>query len=100
MVIKEQGLLRAMKEAYKGTGYEIACKETANGPEIYLKTGLWWAMCEMKNLPRKVLGLLAEHMGDRVIHIRGTISAVSIAPVLPANEAERRVLEYLEEINA
>lgn len=179
MVINEQGLLRAMKEAYKGAGYEIACKETVNGPEIYMKTGIWWVMCEMKNLPRKVLGLLAEHMGDlpkpgqalqvkkkecqtmiyedaiksfygvtpddcinpanvtksdltykgysiwmqqrgkkaywidpnlediikitgkevslgdRVIHISGTISGVSIAPNLPATETEKRVLEYL-----
>lgn len=38
-------------------------------------------------------------LGDRVIHIRGTISGVSIAPALPANEAERRVLEYLAGLN-
>lgn len=183
MVINEQGLLRAMKEAYKGAGYQVACKETGDGSEIYIKTGMWRVMCELKNFPRKALGLLAEHMGtlpepgqalqvkkkecqtmifqdametfqgitaddcinpanviktdltykgssiwmqprgkkvywidpdlediikrsgrevslgDRVISASGTVSGVAIAPMPPANETEKRVLEYLAGLN-
>ena len=63
MVINEKGFLRAMKEAYKGTGYQVACKESGDGLELYIKTGMWRVNCELKNFPRKALGLLVEHMG-------------------------------------
>ena len=64
MVINEKGLLRAMKEAYKADGYEIECKEVGGEKEIHLETTRWYVMCILQNLPRKVLGLIAEHMGD------------------------------------
>lgn len=64
MVINEKGLLRAMKEAYKADGYEIECKETAGVKEIHIETPRWYVMCVLKNLPRKVLGLIVEHLGE------------------------------------
>lgn len=64
MVINEQGLLRAMKEAYKADGYEIECIVIGNMTEIHLETSRWYVNCEIKNLPRKVLGLIAEHLGE------------------------------------
>ena len=64
MVIHEKGLLRAMKEAYKSDGYEIECKETGGMKEIHIETTRWHVMCVLKNLPRKVLGLIVEHLGE------------------------------------
>ena len=64
MVINERGLIRAMKEAYKAAGYEIECKEVGGEKEIHLETTRWHVMCIQKNLPRKVLGLIAEHLED------------------------------------
>lgn len=64
MVINEQGLLRAMKEAYKADGYEIECVANGSMTEIHLETSRWYVNCEIKNLPRKVLGLIAEHLGE------------------------------------
>ena len=64
MVINEKGLLRAMKEAYKSDGYEIECKQTGGIKEIHIETTRWYVMCVLKNLPRKVLGLIVEHLGE------------------------------------
>ena len=64
MVIHEKGLLSAMKEAYKNDGYEIECKETGGIKEIHIEAPCWYVMCVLKNLPRKVLGLIVEHLGE------------------------------------
>lgn len=64
MVINEKGLLRAMKEAYKSDGYEIECTQTGGVKEIHLETTRWYVTCVIKNLPRKVLGLIVEHLGE------------------------------------
>lgn len=64
MVINEKGLLRAMKEAYKSDGYEIECVQTGGVKEIHIETTQWYVMCILKNLPRKVLGLIVEHLGE------------------------------------
>lgn len=64
MVIHEKGLIRAMKEAYKKNGYEIECTNTGGVVEIHIETPTWYVMCIQKNLPRKVLALIVEHMGE------------------------------------
>lgn len=64
MVICEKGLIRAMKEAYKTEGYEIACKDVGDIRQIRLETDTWRVMCSLKNLPRKVLALIVEHLGE------------------------------------
>ena len=53
-----------MKEAYKSEGYEIQCKAIGDVKEIHLETTTWWVNCILKNLPRKVLGLIVEHLGE------------------------------------
>lgn len=63
MIVKEKGLLRLMKEAYKGSGYTVACDE--GDYEDYLCISYWgWKVgIAWDATPRKVLGLLAEHIG-------------------------------------
>lgn len=63
MVIDEKGLLRAMKEAYKTTGYKVAADNSTGVDMLVIGTPLWVAEIEQDNVPRKVLGLIAEHIG-------------------------------------
>ena len=63
MVIMEKGLLRLMKEAYKAGGYNVMV-DTVDGEEyLCVQYWGWMAGIQLVNVPRKVLGLLAEHMG-------------------------------------
>ena len=59
MVIDEKVLTEFMKQKFKGAGYMVAIR----GGRIWLITPLWTVWCYVEQLPRKVLGLLAEHMG-------------------------------------
>ena len=63
MVVQEKGLLRLMKEAWKGSGYTVAADE--GDDEDYLCISYWgWKVgIAFDAVPRKVLGLLAEHIG-------------------------------------
>lgn len=63
MVINEKGLIRAMKEAYKGAGYKVAADDSGGIEEIMIGYPGWVVVIEKKNIPRKVLGLIAEHVG-------------------------------------
>lgn len=63
MVVSEKGLIRAMKEAYKGYGYKIANDNSAGVQELVISYPGWAVVMTMKNVPRKVLGLVAEHLG-------------------------------------
>lgn len=64
MILNEKPLVRAMNEAWKGDGYTVVCYQ--NGGESWLGviTGDWIALAERSNVPRKVLGLIAEHVGE------------------------------------
>lgn len=64
MVVNETGLMRAMKEAYKSAGYCVAAENTGDMENIILCTNTWAAIIEKKNMPRKALGLIAEHVGE------------------------------------
>lgn len=64
MVINEKGLMKVMKDAHKSSGYCVAAENNADMENIILCTNRWVAVVEKKNLPRKVLGLIAEHVGD------------------------------------
>ena len=64
MVVSESGLIRAMKGAYKGVGYKVANKQVGNVEEIMIGAPGWVVLIEKKNMPRKVLGLIAEHVGE------------------------------------
>ena len=54
-----------MKAAYKSLGYHVAAIGDAISVTHIIITGnRWGVMMEKKSVPRKVLGLLAEHIGD------------------------------------
>lgn len=63
MVIDDKGLLRAMKEAYKTSGYKVAADDSTGVDMLVIGTPQWVAEIEQENVPRKVLGLIAEHIG-------------------------------------
>lgn len=65
MIIDESGLIRAMKAEYKRLGYRVATMGDAIDVKHIIITGIGWGvMMEKVSAPRKVLGLLAEHIGD------------------------------------
>lgn len=59
MVIDEKVLTKFMKKKFKGAGYTVAMCAS----RIWLIAPDWAVWCRVEQLPRKVLGLLAEHMG-------------------------------------
>lgn len=60
-MISEKGLLRAMKEAWKGAdGYTLA----VFSGQWFLKTEDWAVLVPRGLLPRKCLALIVEHVGE------------------------------------
>lgn len=67
MVIDEKGLLSAMKDAFKkkSSGYKVASLIPEGGEEeLVLSAPGWTAFITRENAPRKVMGLIVEHVGD------------------------------------
>lgn len=66
MIVSEKGLIRAMKEAYKnGSGYNVAVEaDPAGVTNVIIGTSWWTVVIEKGELPRKVLGMIAEHLGE------------------------------------
>lgn len=60
-MINEKGLLRAMKNAYRGGGYEVAGYGEEN--TLFINGYSWCVAVPQKQCPRKVLALLVEHVG-------------------------------------
>lgn len=60
MVIREQSLVREMKEAFKSGGYTVICRP---GGTTVIMYSYWAVEINNENLPREVLSLLALHMG-------------------------------------
>ena len=64
MVVNEAGLCAAMKRAYKESGYKIAAV-TADGPtKMMIAATGWCVLIHKSQIPRKVLALIVEHVGD------------------------------------
>ena len=65
MVIDESGLLSAMKQAYNGSGYHVAAGVVGTKNCMYIANYgyAWGVIIHQENMPRKVLGLIAEHIG-------------------------------------
>lgn len=59
MIVNEKGLVSAMKDSYKSTGYSVAF----GSGQVFLSGLNWSVWCEEDELPRKALGLIAEHLG-------------------------------------
>ena len=64
MVVNEKGLLSAMKDAYKTVGYQVAVDESGGVDNVILHNPMWTAVIMKSELPRKVLGMIVEHIGD------------------------------------
>ena len=65
MIVNEKGLLKIMKEAHKSYGYSVAATDDAIGAEsIIIITQKCVVVGDKKNMPRKVLALIVEHMGE------------------------------------
>lgn len=59
MLISEKGLVRAIKRAYKNSGYVVM--NTGDAVAIYTEN--WFVLTNRALLPRKVLATIVEHMG-------------------------------------
>lgn len=59
MIISEKGLVRAIKRAYKNSGYVVM--NTGDAVAIYTEN--WFVLANRALLPRKVLATIVEHMG-------------------------------------
>lgn len=63
MIVNEKGLVKAMKEAYRYGGYKVAAIGMESNPYLMINNGFWAVEIELENMPRKALGLIAEHVG-------------------------------------
>ena len=59
-MIDERSLLAAIKDAWRTGGYSVA----GNGGELVLQGSGWLAVLPRGIVPRKVLALLVEHLGE------------------------------------
>lgn len=64
MVVSEKGLLSAMKDAYKSDGYQVAVDESGGVENMIIHNPMWTVVIMKSELPRKVLGMIAEHVGE------------------------------------
>lgn len=64
MVIDEKGLIRVMNAAHKSDGYKVAVEDSADIVNVIISHPLWTVVIQKSELPRKVLGLIAEHVGE------------------------------------
>ncbi len=60
MLLTEQGLARELKNAWKHGGYRIMQQDHA----LYILAPTWAAIIDADEVPRKIIGILAEHMGE------------------------------------
>lgn len=58
-MVDEKGMAAAMKADWKKEGYKVA----VDGFQLILSGTDWLVRMDLQKAPRKVLGLLAEHMG-------------------------------------
>ena len=59
MLINEVGFVRAIKRAYKNGGYTVINRDG----KITIYTAKWCVQTSRKDLPRKALAAIVEHMG-------------------------------------
>lgn len=63
MIINEKSLIANVKKAYKDSGYRVVCKDRGGEEWISIIGNTFIANMTVASLPRKVLGLIAEHAG-------------------------------------
>lgn len=64
MVVSESGLCAAMKKVYKEAGYKVAGLLHDGEYKILIAAPGWCVVILKDKMPRKVLGLIVEHVGD------------------------------------
>lgn len=64
MVVNESGLCTAMKTAHKKAGYKVAGLVSDGEDKILIAAPGWCVQILRQKVPRKVLGLIVEHVGD------------------------------------
>ena len=64
MVVNEAGLCAAMKRAYKESGYKIAAVTADGTTKMMIAATGWCVVIRKSQMPRKVMGLIVEHVGD------------------------------------
>lgn len=65
MVINENALLRVIREDYKGQGYTVARRPGVDEDDegtLVLDSSDWLVEIDWKNVPPKVIGLIAQHL--------------------------------------
>lgn len=88
MVIKESGLAAALKWRHK-SGYDVAVEPGS----LVIQTEDWLVKAELSLLPRKALGLLAEHMGllpaaGEALHVQRDCENQEIMPGIIRDEVD------------
>lgn len=70
MLINEKALARQLKEAWRSGGYKVADIDGL----MFIATIDWAIIIRTEDIPRKVIGLLAEHLGylpdEDPVHVR------------------------------
>ena len=99
-MIDERSLARAMKESWRGGGYEVAGYGDGNGRMLFLDGRTWAALLPRRTCPRKVLALLAEHLGEipeasayRVSKNTGAQNQMMDMPLGTLDKLQREVAE-------
>lgn len=99
-MIDERSLTRAMKESWRGGGYEVAGYGDGNGRMLFLDGRAWAALLPRRTCPRKVLALLAEHLGEipeasayRVSKNTGAQNQMMDMPLGTLDKLQREVAE-------
>lgn len=64
MVASESGLCAAMKKEYKEAGYKVAGLVSDGEDKILIAAPGWCVVILKEKVPRRVLGLIVEHVGD------------------------------------
>lgn len=92
-MVNENGLVRAMKKAWKDGGYIVTVREDL----IYIRYNAWDLIVPVKLLPRKVLALLVEHIGSipqdgEAYQCRKAYGAQLVAPAIAHDSMEQLLL--------
>lgn len=108
MIIEEKGLVKAIKAAYRHSGYTVLNQ----GGEVTIYTEGWFVRCLWTKLPRKALAIIVERVtaemgtaaisGGRALawsHDGETVMLGAIRKTAWAWDWERTVWEALESVD-
>lgn len=86
-MLNERELVRAMKDAYKCSGYTIAGYDSGGCRKYIIAGPDWLVACDAPMLPRKALSLVVEHLGtlphDEAFRVRKDEKPQTVLPDAP-----------------